>query len=117
MTVTAVPMMVVDNEEYEQTSGVFQATSSGAFYVGFHSVADNGPWYLSIDDIIIEQTAQYNFNVEQLTADTAVYFGEPAYLRFRLNNTGEQSDTYQFTISWRCLEFYIVFRTNPVSVF
>ena len=96
MTVTAVPMMVVDNEEYEQTSGVFQATSSGAFYVGFHSVADNGPWYLSIDDIIIEQTAQYNFNVEQLTADTSVYFGEPAYLRFRLSNTGEQSDTYQF---------------------
>ena len=96
MTVSAVPMMVVDNEEYEQTSGVFQATSSGSFYVGFHSVADNGPWYLSIDDIIIEQTAQYNFNVEQLTADTAVYFGEPAYLRFRLSNTGEQSDTYQF---------------------
>ena len=68
MTETAVPMMVVANEDFEQTSGVFQATSSGSFYVGFHSVADNGPWYLSIDDIIIEQTAQYNFNVEQLTA-------------------------------------------------
>ena len=107
MTVTAVPMMVVDNEEYEQTSGVFQATSSGAFYVGFHSVADNGPWYLSIDDIIIEQTSQYNFNVEQLTADTAVYFGEPAYLRFRLNNTGEQSDTYQFNSTGNLpVEFY-----------
>ena len=107
MTVTAVPMMVVDNEEYEQTSGVFQATSSGAFYVGFHSVADNGPWYLSIDDIIIEQTSQYNFNVEQLTADTAVYFGEPAYLRFRLNNTGEQSDTYLFNSTGNLpVEFY-----------
>ena len=107
MTVTAVPMMVVDNEEYEQTSGVFQATSSGAFYVGFHSVADNGPWYLSIDDIIIEQTAQYNFDVEQLTADTAVYFGESAYLRFRLNNTGEQSDTYLFNSTGNLpVEFY-----------
>ena len=97
MTVTAVPMMIVDNEEYEQTSGVFQATSSGSFYVGFHSVADNGPWYLSIDDIIIEQTAQYNFNVEQLTADTSVYFGEPANLRFRLTNSGLETDTYHFT--------------------
>ena len=107
MTVSAVPMMVVDNEEYEQTSGVFQATSSGSFYVGFHSVADNGPWYLSIDDIIIEQTAQYNFNVEQLTADTAVYFGEPAYLRFRLNNIGEQSDTYQLNSTSNLpIEFY-----------
>ena len=107
MTVTAVPMMVIDNEEYEQTSGVFQATSSGSFYVGFHSVADNGPWYLSIDDIVIEQTAQYNFAIEQLTADTAVYFGEPAYLRFRLNNTGEQSDTYQFNSTGGLpIEFY-----------
>ena len=107
MTVTAVPMMVVDNEEFEQTSGVFQATSSGAFYVGFHSVADNGPWYLSIDDIIIEQTAQYNFNVEQLTADTSVYFGEPAYLRFRLVNSGLEADTYQFTNTCNLpIEFY-----------
>ena len=84
MTATAVPMMVVANEEFEQASGVFQATSSGSFYVGFHSVADNGPWYLSVDDVIIEQTGQYYFNVGQLTADTSVYFGEPAYLRFRM---------------------------------
>ena len=95
MTVAAVPMMVVANEEFEQASGVFQATSSGSFYVGFHSVADNGPWYLSIDDIIIEQTGQYHFNVEQLTADTSVYFGEQANLRFRLDNTGLEADTYQ----------------------
>ena len=107
MTVTAVPMMVVANEDFEQTSGVFQATSSGSFYVGFHSVADNGPWYLSIDDIIIEQTAQYNFNVEQLTADTAAYFGEPAYLRFRLNNTGLEADTYHFNGTGNLpIEFY-----------
>jgi hypothetical protein len=97
MTVPVVPMMVVANEDYEQTSGVFQATSSGSFYVGFHSVADNGPWYLSVDDVVIEQTAQYYCEVEPLTPDTAVYFGEPAYLRFLLSNTGEQSDTYQFT--------------------
>ena len=107
MTVTAVPMMVVDNEEFEQASGVFQATNSGSFYVGFHSVADNGPWYLSVDDVIIEQTAQYHFNVEQLTADTSVYFGEPAYLRFRLDNTGLEADTYQFTNTSNLpIEFY-----------
>ena len=97
MTVAVVPQMVVANEEFEQVTGVFQATSSGSFYVGFHSVADNGPWYLSVDDIIIEQTAQYNFNVEQLTADTSVYFGEPANLRFRLNNVGMEADTYQLS--------------------
>ena len=93
MTVNVVPQFIVDNEEYAQASAVFQATSSGTFFVGFHSVADNGPWYLSIDDVVIEQTAQYYFSIEQLTQDTSVYFGEPAYLRFRLTNKGEQADT------------------------
>lgn len=96
MTVNVLPQMIVDNEDYEQISAVFQAPTSGSFYVGFHSVANNAPWYLSVDDVVVEQTSQYNFNVEQLTADTSVYFGEPAYLRFRLNNTGMEADTYQF---------------------
>ena len=97
MTINVVPMFIVDNTEYQQVSGVFQATSTGSFYVGFHSSANNFAWYLSIDDVVIEQTAQYYFNLEQLTADTTAYFGEPVYLRFRLNNTGEQSDSYQLT--------------------
>ena len=107
MNITVVPQFIVDNEEYQQASAVFQATSTGNFYVGFHSTATNMPWYLSIDDVIIEQTAQYYFNVEQLTADTTAYFGEPVYLRFLLSNTGEQSDTYQFTnTSTLPIEFY-----------
>ena len=107
MTVTVVPDFIVDNEEYEQASAVFQAPITGSFYVGFHSVATNMPWYLSIDDVVIEQTAQYFFELEQLTADTAVYFGESAYLRFLLSNTGEQADTYQLTnTSALPIEFY-----------
>lgn len=107
MTITVLPDFIVDNEEWEQASAVFQATSTGSFYVGFHSVATNMPWYLSIDDVIIEQTAQYNFAVEQQTADTTTYFGESAYLRFLLSNTGEQQDTYSFTnTSSLPIEFY-----------
>ena len=107
MSVTVVPEFIVDNEEYQQASAVFQAPTSGNFYVGFHSTATNSPWYLSIDDVIIENSAQYNFEMEQITADTTAYFGEPVYLRFRINNTGEQSDTYQFTnTSSLPIEFY-----------
>ena len=107
MSVTVVPEFIVDNEEYQQATAVFQATSSGNYYVGFHSTATNMPWYLSIDDVVIEQTAQYYFDVEQLTADTTAYFGEPVYLRFLLSNTGEQSDTYQFAnTSSLPIEFY-----------
>lgn len=107
MTITVMPQFQVANEQFEQASAVFQATNTGSCYVGFHSVATNMPWYLSIDDVVIEQTAQYYFDLEQLTADTSVYFGEPAYLRFRLSNTGEQADTYTFTnTSSLPMEFY-----------
>ena len=107
MTTNVVPMFIIDNTEYQQISGIFQATSTGNYYVGFHSSANNFAWYLSIDDVVIEHTAQYNFNVEQLTADTTAYFGEPVYLRFLLSNTGEQSDTYQFTNTGSLpIEFY-----------
>ena len=107
MTVTVMPSFTVDNEEWEQASAVFQATSSGSFYVGFHSVATNMPWYLSIDDVIIEQTAQYFFDIEQLTPDTTAYFGESVYLRFLLSNTGEQQDTYTLTCTGTLpIEFY-----------
>ena len=107
MNINVVPQFIVDNEEYQQASAVFQATSSGNFYVGFHSTATNMPWYLSIDDVVIEHTAQYCFSVEQLTPDTTAYFGEPVYLRFFLSNTGEQADTYQFTNTGSMpIEFY-----------
>ena len=96
MTIDVVPLFVIDNTEYQQVSGVFQATSTGNFYVGFHSSANNFAWYLSIDDVVIEQSAQYHFDIEQLTADTTAYFGESVYLRFLLSNTGAQNDTYQF---------------------
>ncbi len=88
MTTTVIPEFIVENEEYEQTSAVFQAPGSGTLYIGFHSVATNMPWYLSIDDVIIEQTNPYNFSVTPLTADTAVYFGENGYFRFLIENTG-----------------------------
>ena len=108
MNITVVPEFEISNENFEQTSGVFQATSTGPCYVGFHSTANIYAWYLSIDDIIIEQTAQYCFDVEQLTADTSAYFGEPAYLRFLLSNTGEQADTYQFDNTGNLpTEFYL----------
>lgn len=96
MTTTVVQQTVIDNNEYEQTSGVFQATTTGSMFVGFHSVADNFVWYMSLDDIVIEQTEQYNFALEQLTPDTTTYFGEEAYLRFALTNTGDETETVAF---------------------
>lgn len=107
MTISVVPQFAVANEEFEQTSGVFEATSTGTCYVGFHSTATNSPWYLSIDDIVIEQTNVVHFQVDQLTADTSVYFGEPVYLRFLISNTGQEADHCQLnSVGALPMEFY-----------
>lgn len=107
MTINVVPMFIIDNTEYQQVSGVFQATATGSFYVGFHSTANNFAWYLSIDDVVIEHAAEYCFSIEQQTADTIAYAGESVYLRFLLSNTGAQNDTYQFASTGSLpIEFY-----------
>ena len=107
MNISVVPQFAVANEEFEQTSGVFEATSTGTCYVGFHSTATNSPWYLSIDDIVIEQTNVVHFQVDQLTADTSVYFGEPVYLRFLISNTGQEADHCQLnSVGALPMEFY-----------
>lgn len=93
MSIQVVPSMTINNEEYEQEAGIFQAPSSGTFYVGFHSTATNMPWYLTLDDIVIEQTNVYNFAVEALTPDTITYFGETAPLRFVVTNIGIETET------------------------
>lgn len=96
MSIAIVPEMIINNEEYDITSGVFQSSMTGTLYVGFHSVADISPWYLTIDDIIIEKTDLYNFVVETFTPDTSIYVGEPGSFRFRVTNTGSEEETVSF---------------------
>jgi len=90
--------MVVDNDEYQQAMGVFQPTVSGTRYVGFHSVANNLQWYMSLDDIVIEEVEPYNFKINKLTPDTTAYFGEPVKLRFSVTNTGAMHENVTLSV-------------------
>lgn len=98
MTQTIVPSMTVDNEEYQNQSVIFTSSITGTAYVGFHSIADNSPWYLTLDDIIVEETSLLNFDVAAVTpVDTTVYFGDLADYRFRVDNIGAQTETVTFS--------------------
>lgn len=97
MTTTVLPQTSINNEDYEYKTITFLNESAGPLFIGFHSMADNSPWYLTLDDIIIEQTNMYNFTLEPLTPDTSVYFGEYGYFRMNLTNTGAETENVTFS--------------------
>jgi hypothetical protein len=43
------------NTTYVQMTGTFTPSSSGVYYCGIHCTANSTPWYLSIDDIAVEE--------------------------------------------------------------
>ena len=103
------PPMEISNTEYENTAAVFNAPITGTIYIGFHSTATYSPWYLCIDDIIIEQTESYNFRTENLTPDSILYMGETGTFRFSILNNGVLSETVSLTNEPNILQpqFYI----------
>ena len=92
MTTTIMPSTVINNDTYQYATYTFTNTTAGTLFIGFHYVADNLTWYLSLDDIVIEKTNPYNFAVTQLTPDTLTYFGEFGYFRFNIENIGSEME-------------------------
>ncbi|WP_196885010.1 fibronectin type III domain-containing protein [Aureivirga sp. CE67] len=45
----------VNAEEYTKIEGEFTITNDTDFRLGIHVEADNSPWYISIDDLLIEE--------------------------------------------------------------
>lgn len=115
MTTTILPQTTINNSTYEQINVTFLNANAGTLYIGFHSVADNGPWYLTLDDIVIEQTNLYNFSVEALTPDSSVYFGEYGYFRFNITNTGAEQETVDFSCSGGDLDAIFFVDGNQVT--
>lgn len=115
MTTQVLAPMTINNNTYQQTSAVFQSAASGTQYIGFHSTADNSPWYLTVDDITFEETNIYNFNVEPLTPDTMSFFGEDVALRFAVTNTGLYDDVLSFTNSYGDLNAVFFINGSPVT--
>lgn len=93
MTNSIVAPLSLNNNVYQNVTAVFQVPISGTYYIGFHAYADNAPWYLTIDDVVIETSDLYNFSIEALTADTMAYMGELCPLRFLITNTGAEEET------------------------
>ena len=51
------------NQEYQLLEGTFTPATAGIYYVGIIGQINSSPWYISIDDIVIESTSVSTVNV------------------------------------------------------
>ncbi len=49
-----IPVLNATNTTYAEYRGSFTPTTSGTYFVGIHVVANYSPWYISMDDLLLE---------------------------------------------------------------
>jgi len=90
MTNEIMPSTGIINGDYQRLEGTFVPTSTGLFYLGILGTINYIPWYISIDDITIEEIPQ----IPICTVNPESYdFGElimglTSSKQFTITNTG-----------------------------
>ncbi|HOQ78525.1 MAG TPA: hypothetical protein PLB65_08090, partial [Candidatus Cloacimonas sp.] len=80
----------ITNGEYQRLEGIFTPTTSGLYYIGILGTLTSTPWYLSIDDITIEEVPDNpvcSVYPESWDFGTVV-LGSSATKQFTISNTG-----------------------------
>jgi hypothetical protein len=78
------------NGEYQRLEGTFTPTSGGLYYIGILGTINGSPWYISIDDITIEEVSENpvcSVYPESWDFGT-VLLGASATKQFTISNTG-----------------------------
>lgn len=57
MTNTIVPSTPIVNGDYQEFSEFFTPTNSGVYYIGIKGTISGSPWYISLDDISVEEAS------------------------------------------------------------
>jgi hypothetical protein len=57
MTNTILESTSIINGDYQMLEGIFSVPESGVYYVGILGTITSSPWYISVDDITIEQVS------------------------------------------------------------
>ncbi|HOM80084.1 MAG TPA: choice-of-anchor J domain-containing protein, partial [Candidatus Cloacimonas acidaminovorans] len=90
MTNVIIPSTNITNGDYQRLEGTFSTTSGGLYYIGILGTLTYDPWYLSIDDITIEEVPENpvcSVYPESWDFGT-VLLGSSATKQFTISNTG-----------------------------
>lgn len=110
------PLSTVENEDYLELIETFVCNTSDTYYIGIHGIADNNPWYLTMDDIKLRKVNDYSFQLERLNADTLIYTGDSYDYLIQIENTGLIEDEIEFAASsdWET-HFFNEDGSGPIS--
>lgn len=93
MDLEIMPLCDINYSAYQEVMAETEVPATRAGYIGIHVVSCGGET-LCIDDILLEQTFQYSFEVKPITTDTLTLdFGETAQFQFTVINTGYDTET------------------------
>lgn len=110
------PLAAVENESYLDLLETFVCNTSDTYFVGIHGIADNNPWYLTIDDIKLRKVNEYGFQLDRLNADTLIYAGDTHDYLIQIENTGLNEDQIGLSVSsdWEA-NFFNEDGSGPIS--
>ena len=74
--------------EYDKFSIYLETLSSNYEYFGIHAIAHEGAYCLTIDDVIVDMVAKYEFIATPSSADTVLFPGSQATYHFNVQNLG-----------------------------
>lgn len=116
MSSEIIPLTAVNNDFYLEAIGSFTASTSGTFYLGIHGAADNNPWYLMVDDIILRKVQAYDFMMYRLNPDTLIQAGSSHDYRLEIENIGVNEDIIDltYTSAWDA-EFFLSDGVTSIS--
>ena len=78
----------VEGGDYAQFNSYVETIYPQSNYIGIRAIKSEGASFLTIDDIEIDMVTQYNFIVNAISSDTAMYPGTQGEFRFMVKNTG-----------------------------
>lgn len=87
-TTTTLCSTTVSGGEYQYYSFYVTSIPTNFEYFAIRAIAEEGAYYLTIDDFVIEMVPKYGIEVSPHTFDTVLYAGSRVTIGYKVQNTG-----------------------------
>ena len=78
----------INQSEYQKVAVYVETISNNYECIGIRAIAHEGASYLTIDDVLVDMVAKYEFIANPFSADTVLYPGTQATYHFDVQNIG-----------------------------
>jgi len=91
------PVSDPTNTTYTEYRGSFTPATSGTYYMGIHVVANSSPWYITFDDLLVEESPSCSAPTNQTETNISGYQADLGWTTGGSNEWQIEWDTAGFT--------------------